>query len=206
MQIANCDRHYDRPSNLLESLTAHQRAQFRADGTGTFGNHEGLEKEEGVMARKLAIAVSLVLMSSAAWADDLQLGIWKVNVARSSFKTAPPPKSQTVTIVRGGKDGIKLTVNAINAKGEKSTIEYAAQYDGKEYPRTETGAGAVAGQTVTLRRVDSHIAERVAFLKWKKLTIEKWEISKDGKTRTVTQSGVNAQGQPVDNVLVYEKQ
>ena len=158
------------------------------------------------MARTLAIAVSLVLMSSAAWADDLQLGIWKVNVARSSFKTAPPPKSQTVTIVPGGKDGIKLTVNAINAKGERSTIEYAAQYDGKEYPRTETGAGAVAGQTVTLRRVDSHIAERVAFLNGKKLTIEKWEISKDGKTRTVTQSGVNAEGQPVDNVLVYEKQ
>ena len=159
------------------------------------------------MSRKLAIAVLLVfIVCLAAWADDPQVGTWKVNLAKSNFKTAPPPKSQTVTIVPAGKDGIKLTVNAINTNGEKSIIEYAAQYDGKEYPRTETGAGAVAGQTVTLRRIDSHTAERVAYLKGKKLTTEKWEISNDGKTRTVTQSGVSAQGQPVDNALVYEKQ
>ena len=159
------------------------------------------------MSRKLALAVLLVFVVCwAAWADDPQVGTWNVNVAKSNFKTAPPPKSQTGTIVSAGKDGIKLTVNAINTNGEKSIIEYAAQYDGKEYPRTETGAGAVAGQTVTLRRIDSHTAERVAYLKGKKLTTEKWEISKDGKTRTVTQSGVSAQGQPVDNVLVYEKQ
>ena len=159
------------------------------------------------MSRKLAIAVLLVfIVCLAAWADDPQAGTWKVNVAKSKFKTAPPPKSQTVTIEPEGKDGIKLTVNAINAKGEESTIKYAAQYDGKENPRTETGVGAVAGQTVTLRRIDSHTAERVTYLKGKKLTTEKWEISKDGKTRSVTQSGVSAQGQPVDNVLVYEKQ
>ena len=159
------------------------------------------------MSRKLAIVVLSVFMGClAAWADDPQLGTWKVNAAKSKFKTAPPPKSQTVAIVLDGKDGIKLTVNAINAKGEKSIIEYAAQYDGKEYPRTETGAGAVPGQTVTLKRIDSHTVERVVYLKGKKLTTEKWEISKDGKTRTVTQSGVGAQGEPVDNVLVYEKE
>ena len=159
------------------------------------------------MSRKLAIAVlSVFIVCLSAWADDVQVGTWKVNVTKSKFKTSPPPQSQTVTIVSQGNDGIKLTVNAVNAKGEKSTIEYAAQYDGKEYPRTESGAGAVAGQTVTLKRIDAHAVERVAYLKGKKLTTEKWEISKDGKTRTVTQSGVSPQGQPVDNVLVYEKQ
>ena len=159
------------------------------------------------MSRKLALAVlSVFIVCVAAWADDVQMGTWKVNVAKSKFKTSPAPNSQTVTIVSDGKDGIKLTVNAVNAKGEKSAIEYAAQYDGKEYPRTETGAGAVPGQTVTLKRIDARTAERVAYLKGKKLTTEKWEISRDGKTRTVTQSGVSPQGQPVDNVLVYEKQ
>jgi len=36
--------------------------------------------------------------------------------------------------------------------------------------------------------------------------IEKWEISRDGKKRTVTQSGTGPDGKPVDNVLVYDKQ
>src|SRR5438105_4489247 len=97
------------------------------------------------MSRKLALAVvlSLVIGCATVQAADLQTGTWKVDVAKSHYKTATPPQSQTVTIVPQGKDGIKVTVNAVNAKGEKSTIEYAAQYDGKENPRTETGAGAI---------------------------------------------------------------
>ena len=159
------------------------------------------------MSRKVALAVlSLLLLSVAAKAQDVQVGNWKINLAKSHFKTAPAPTSQNVTVVPQGKDGVKLTVNAVNAKGEKSTIEYAAQYDGKEYPRTETGAGAVSGQTVTLKRVDAHAAERITYLKGKKLVTEKWEISSDGKTRTVTQSGVDAAGKPVDNVIIYDKQ
>ena len=70
---------------------------------------------------------------------------------------------------------------------------------------TESGAGAVPGQTVSVKRIDPHTAERTTWLKGKKLTTEKWEISSDGKTRTVTQSGVDLAGKPVDNVVVYEK-
>jgi hypothetical protein len=64
----------------------------------------------------------------------------------------------------------------------------------------------VNGQTVTLKRLDNRTAERISYLNGKKLVIEKWEISRDGKTRTVTQSGVGPDNKPVDNVLVYEKQ
>ena len=54
--------------------------------------------------------------------------------------------------------------------------------------------------------MDAHTVERVAYLAGKKLTTERWVISPDGKTRTVTQTGTNAQGQPVNIVMVYEKQ
>ena len=159
------------------------------------------------MSRKLAFAVVLSLIAcTTVLAADLQTGTWKVNVAKSHYKTAPAPQSQMVTIVPEGKDGVKVTVNAVNAKGEKLTVEYAGQYDGKEVPRNETGAGAVPGQTITLKRIDDHTVERIAYLKGKKLVTEKWEISKDGKTRTVTQSGMGPDGKPVDNVLFYEKQ
>jgi hypothetical protein len=159
------------------------------------------------MSRNLALAVlSLFVCSGAVWADDVQVGNWKINLSKSHFKTAPAPQSQAVTVVPQGKDGVKLTVNAVNAKGEKSTIEYGGQYDGKENPRTETGAGAVPGQTVALKRIDGHTVERTTFLKGKRLVTEKWEISADGKTRTVTQSGVDPAGKPVDNVIVYDKQ
>jgi len=159
------------------------------------------------MFRRLALAVlSLLLVSVAGWADDVQTGNWKLNLAKSRFKTSPAPKSQVVSIVPDGKDGVKLTVDIVTANGEKSAIAYAAQYDGKEYPRTETGAGAVSGQTVTLKRIDGRTVERITLLKGKKLVTETWAISSDGKTRTVTQSGLGVDGKPVDNVLVYDKQ
>ena len=154
----------------------------------------------------IAAALSAFVVAVPCWAADVQIGTWKLNVAKSRFQTSTAPKSQLVTILPDGKDGIRLTVDVVTANGDKSAIAYAAQYDGKENPRTETGAGAVPGQTVSLTRIDNRTAERIAYLKGKKLTTERWEISSDGRTRTVTQSGVGADGKPVNNVLVYEKQ
>ncbi len=160
------------------------------------------------MSRKLAVAVvlSLVIGCATVWADDVQTGTWKLNVAKSQYKTGAPPQSSTVTITPDGKDGVKVMVNTVNGQGGKLNVEYAAQFDGKEYPRTETGAGALAGQTVSLKRIDDHTVERTAYLKGKKLTTEKWQISRDGKTRTVAQTGVSADGKPVDQVQVFDKQ
>jgi hypothetical protein len=154
----------------------------------------------------VAAALLAFVVSVPCQAADVQTGTWKLNVAKSHFQTSPAPKSQLVTILPDGKDGIKLTVDIVTANGDKSSIAYAAQYDGKQNPRTETGAGAVPGQTVSLTRINDRTAERIAYLKGKKLTTERWEISSDGRTRTVTQSGVGADGKPVNNVLVYEKQ
>ena len=158
------------------------------------------------MYRRFAFALILVMVVSAgAWAQDVQTGRWTLNLAKSKFKTSPAPKTQIVTIVPNGKDGVKVTADVVRANGAKAAFSYAAQYDGKEYPRTETGDGAVPGQTVTVKRIDNHTVERISFLKGKKLIIETWAISADGKTRTVTQSGVGPDSKPVDNVLVYEK-
>src|SRR5947207_372909 len=143
------------------------------------------------MHKRLLLAlVMVVVVSVAGWAQDVQTGRWTLNVAKSQFKTSPAPTTQIVTIAPEGKDGLKITADVVRANGAKAAFAYAAQYDGKEYPRTETGDGAVPGQTVTLKRMDPRTAERISYLKGKKLITEKWEISQDGKTRTVTQSGV----------------
>ena len=59
---------------------------------------------------------------------------------------------------------------------------------------------------MTLKRIDNRTIERITYLKGEKLVTEKWEISRDGKTRIVMQSGVGPDGKPVDNVLAYDKQ
>jgi hypothetical protein len=151
------------------------------------------------------VLFALLVVSVRGWAQDVQTGHWTLNNAKSQFKTSAAPKTQIVTIASEGKDGLKVAADVVRANGAKATFSYSGQYDGKENPRTETGDGAVAGQTVTLKRINDHTVERISYLKGKKLVIEKWEISRDGKTRTVTQSGIGTDGKNVDNVLVYEK-
>jgi hypothetical protein len=153
------------------------------------------------------IAVLLCVLGMPAWAaDDPQIGNWKLDLATSKYVSATPPMSSVVTTTPSGKDGVSLTVNMVNARGEKLVIQYSAQYDGKPYPRTETGAGALAGQTVTLKRIDARTVERIVYLAGKPVGTETWVISQDGKTRTVTQSGTDPQGKPINNVQVYVRQ
>jgi hypothetical protein len=153
------------------------------------------------------VLLSLCIFAVAALAaDDPFIGTWKANISKSEFSPGPPPTSVTVTIEPNGTNGIKVTVEAINAKGEKTVNQYSANYDGKEYPFVQTGAGAVSGQTVSLKRIDSHTVERTTYLTGKQLMTEKWVVSQDGKTRTVTQTGTSPQGQAIHNVIVNDKQ
>ena len=63
-----------------------------------------------------------------------------------------------------------------------------------------------AADTVSWKRIDDYTYEVTNKLKGKTLTVARHAISKDGKTRTVTTTGTNAQGQKVNNTTVFEKQ
>jgi hypothetical protein len=58
---------------------------------------------------------------------------------------------------------------------------------------------------VTLKRIDSHTTERVDSKGGKTVMTYHRVVSKDGKTMTVSSKGTNAQGQAVDNMIVFEK-
>src|SRR5947207_12192368 len=109
------------------------------------------------------VLVAMAVFSIAGWAEDVQTGRWNLNVAKSQFKTSPAPKTQVVTIVPEGKDGVKVRADVVRATGATAAFSYAGQHDGKENPRTETGDGAVPGQTVTMKRIDNHIVERISY-------------------------------------------
>jgi hypothetical protein len=59
---------------------------------------------------------------------------------------------------------------------------------------------------VARTRLDANTVQTVAKKGGKVTTTQTSAVSSDGKTRTVTTKGVNASGQQVNNVAVYEKQ
>jgi hypothetical protein len=88
-----------------------------------------------------------MLFAASLIAADAAIGTWKLNVAKSKFSPGPPPQSATVTYEESGR-GVKRTGEAVSADGTKTSFEYTAQYDGKDYPIT----GNPNADTVALKR------------------------------------------------------
>ncbi|PYT60824.1 MAG: hypothetical protein DMG35_10375 [Acidobacteria bacterium] len=143
-----------------------------------------------------ALALSLV-----ASAGDQHSGTWKMNPDKSKYSPGPAPKSNTVTI-NSDADNIKLSSEGIDAAGNPTHVEYTAKYDGKDYPIT----GLPNADTIAIERLDASTI-RSTIKKGDQIVMTVTSvISKDGKTRTSTFKGKDAQGQDVNNVIVYNKQ
>src|SRR5712692_11265788 len=146
------------------------------------------------------LLVTLAISLSAAAADQ-QSGTWKMNSAKSNYSPGPAPKASTVKIVSDAEN-IKLSSDGIDAAGNPTHLEYTAKYDGKDYPIT----GAPNADTIAVERIDASTVQSTAKKAGEVVLIVKSVVSKDGKTRTSTFKGKDAQGQDINNVVVYDKQ
>ena len=78
----------------------------------------------------------LALLTGAAFAQsDPQVGVWKLNIAKSKYSPGPAPKSGSTRIEAAGA-GAKVTVDQEIADGTKRHWEFTANYDGKDSPVT----------------------------------------------------------------------
>jgi hypothetical protein len=158
------------------------------------------------LARPLAFAVAALLLiaplvhaQSASKSDqDVVLGVWKVDLAKSRYYPGPPPKSETRTFTRD-KDGVKGIVLRRTADGREERIEYRADFD-QEYPVS----GTEAYDAVRFRRIDDYTADAVLSHAGRVFGTARRVISKDGRTMTIT----FRQEDPslVKNVVVYTKE
>jgi hypothetical protein len=163
------------------------------------------------MRPRLGMLLFLLLLVSVGVRaqNDPLVGTWKQNLAKSKYNPGPPPKSGTTTKITAVAGGIIVVSDGVNAQGQVTHTEYTAKFDGKEYPRKATADGkpdATVYDSVALKKVDAYNYEATEKLKGQLLGVVHWTISQDGKTRTITGTAKNAQGQTTNNTLVWDKQ
>ena len=155
------------------------------------------------MQRKSALVLIVVLaLCALAFGADNNVGTWKLNIAKSKYSPGPPPKSQTLKIEAWGTDGVKYVADGVGPDDKPTHSEFQAKYDGKDYPFI----GNPDADRLSYKRIDANTLEATTTLKGKNTTAFKVVVSADGKTRTVTQTGTNAQGQALNVSSVYERQ
>ena len=150
--------------------------------------------------RSVFIGIALVGVSAAANAQtEPVMGTWKLDVAKSTYKPGPAPKSSTVVVEPAGK-GIKVAIESVQADGSPLKWGFTSVRDGKtEAPVT----GNPMFDTVTTTK-ESDTAGTNVYKKGGKVVMTS-KLTVTAKTMTVTSDGTDAKGQAVHNVAVYTK-
>ena len=150
--------------------------------------------------KSILFAFALCLFVSAVCsAQDQLIGTWKLNEARSKLVSGAP-KNHTVVYEMAGDD-IKVTVDGTDASGVFTHNEWTGKFDGKDY--------AVTGDPNSDMRSYRKLGKRTLILTVKKdgkVTVSgRIVTSANGKTRTVTTTGTDANGKKFTQVAVYDK-
>ncbi|HKV79598.1 MAG TPA: hypothetical protein VJP02_15730 [Candidatus Sulfotelmatobacter sp.] len=133
-------------------------------------------------------------------ANDTMMGTWKLNESKSKL-SASAPKNETVTYEAAG-DSVKVTIEGSAPDGKATHSEWTGKFDGKDYPST----GNPNEDTRSAKQINDRTLQVVSKKEGKVVLTAHVVVAADGKTRTVTVNGTDAQGKKYKAVAVYDKQ
>ena len=138
----------------------------------------------------------------AAQTTDAWIGTWTLNLAQSSYDTANlAPKNQTTKITAAG-DMLTAITDGTDADGKKVHTEITYKFDGKDY--AYKGAPD-ANSARVYTRVDDHHYTYSTKVNGSITTTSRVAVTPDGKTRTITTTGRDAQGRVIRNFSVWNR-
>ena len=147
--------------------------------------------------------LALALCSAGATvcvAQDLNMGTWKLNEAKSQIPAGFMKNSTVVYTMEG--DSIKCTTDGTGRDGKPLHTEWTGKFDGKDYPL----AGDSTADARSYKMIDAHTYSLANKKDGKVTTSGRIVISKDGKSRTLDVTGTDSAGKKVTSHTVFEKQ
>jgi len=144
---------------------------------------------------------ALAALALLAQSQEAFYGMWKVDTSKSKYSPGPAPKSN-MKKYEPWQDGFKATQDMVTAKGDKVHVEVVAKVDGKDYP----GKGSPDADTYAFKKLDARTYEVTQKKDGKVTIVAKMVVAPDGKSRTITQTGKNAKGEPVNSQIHWDKQ
>jgi len=147
-----------------------------------------------VMAAVLSFAMTVV-----SFAANPQMGTWKLNEAKSKLVPGMG-KNTTVTYVEHN-DKIRITVDGVDKNGKPTHSVWVGKFDGKAYPVK----GNPISNAVAYRTVNDRTNDITALKDGKVMWSGRITVAPNGKSRTVTINGTDANGKKFTGKAVYDK-
>ena len=154
-----------------------------------------------MMKTKIAVvAVALLIVAAAAcFAANPHMGTWKLNEAKS--KLVPGMGKNSTVVYSEQKDKVKITVDGVDKDGKPTHSVWVGKFDGKAYPVK----GNLPYNSVAYKVVNDRTNDITAMKDGKIGWSGRITVSADGKSRTVTINGTDANGKKFKGTAVYDK-
>jgi hypothetical protein len=156
------------------------------------------------MKSATVVAGLLVFMVQFTVAQNqLFVGSWKVDVAKSRYQPGPAPKSEILRFEPVG-EGFKVSLDGVNEQGPYHS-EGTGKFDGIDVPVVATPLRK-ASFTYAFSRIDDHAWDIVIKVNGERRILVHNVVSDDGTTMRGVSTAVTNQGQITSQVVIYEKQ
>jgi hypothetical protein len=146
----------------------------------------------------MAVALSFVV-AAACFAANPHLGTWKLNESKS--KLPPGMGKNTMVTYTEQKDKITVTVDGVDKDGKSTHSVWVGKFDGKAYPVK----GNLPYNSVAYKMVNERTNDITAMKDGKMIWTGRITVGADGKSRTVTINGTDANGKKFNGTAVYDK-
>ena len=150
----------------------------------------------------MKLIIGMTITAIGLFGADSSLGTWKYNPAKSKSTSANPIKSETDVREAMPDGGVKVTRTGQLTDGTSLNSSYTYKFDGKEYPAT-------GGQfdVISVRQLDANTRTwEVRKTGGKYHMTGRTAVSQDGRTMTQTATGTDAEGKPVTQTIVFDRQ
>jgi len=138
--------------------------------------------------------------TAACFAANPHMGTWKLNETKSKI---PPGmgKNTTVTYTEA-KDEVKVTVDGVDKDGKPTHSVWVGKFDGKAY----AVKGNLSYNSVAYKVVNDRTNDITTMKDGKTVWTGRITVAADGKSRTVTINGTDADGKKLKGKAVYDKE
>ncbi len=151
--------------------------------------------------KTIGLTLALCFLAGAAcFAGNPQMGTWKLNEAKS--KLVPGMTKNNTVVYEATGDNVKVTVDGTDKDGKPAHNDWTGKFDGKDYPVT----GDPTSDMRSYKKVDARTLELTVKKDGKVTSSGRIVVSADGKSRTITISGTDAEGKKFKSKGAYDKQ
>jgi hypothetical protein len=166
------------------------------------GLRNRLNNGEKIMkARTAFLTLALCFAVTApCLAQNPHIGTWKMNESKSQIPAGFVKNTNVVYEAAGDK--LKASTDGVDKDGKPLHTEWTGKFDGKDYPLS----GDPTSDTRSYKMIDDHTLAMSNKKGGKVVTSGRIVVAPDGKSRTLSVSGMDSSGKKVSSVAVYDKQ